>query len=1179
MMKTIKNFRFLFLIFCIIFFRNTKDSELFAQDLLNQSVVGQGLFTTYTTDNGLPLDAVTASCLDHFGNIWFGTYGEGVSRYDGKSFTNYTTAQGLANNAVFSICEDKMGNLWFGTYGGGVSRYDGKSFTNYTTAQGLANDAVFSILEDKVGNLWFGTYGGGISCYDGKSFKNYTTAQGLANNVVRSILEDKTGNLWFGTNGGGVSCYDGKKFVNYTTAEGLASNKVRSILEDKMGNLWFGTNGGGISCYDGKSFKNYTTAQGLANDVVFSTLEDKTGNLWFGTESGGVSRYDGKSFVNYNTAQGLTSNAVWSILEDKTGNIWFSTYGGGVSRYEGKSFTYYTTAQGLGNNTVWSILEDKTGNLWFGTNGGGVSRYDGKKFVNYTTAEGLANNTVCSILEDKAGNFWFGTNGGGVSRYNGKKFVNYTTAEGLANNIVSCILEDKTGNLWFGTNGGGVSRYDGKSFVNYTVAHGLANNMVRSILEDKTGNLWFGTDGGGISRYDGNFFVNYTTAERLANNTVWNIFEDKTGNLWFGTQKGLSYLSADKNVPSDTNWQKKNKDVKNNQHEQKKNSNTFLFKTITTKNGLPNDYVAQIMKLPNGKIALGTNLGVVFFNLPNFQGEKLTGLELFNSSTGYPIKDVNVGQNTMYLDSKGVIWIATGSYKMGLVCFDYREVNRNSNSPIVIIQNIKINEENICWENIRKENSIKEYKKGNQSSSERNSLYELHDSLTLLMSELNAFGKNVSQNILDSQLTRFRDIQFDSISRFYPLPKNLVLPYNHNQISFEFAAIEPARPYLVKYQYILEGYSKEWSPVTDRTSVSYGNMYEGTYTFKLKAQNRYGVWSEPVTYTFKVLPPWWRTWWVYSFYVVLGICMVLLVTWWNGRRLRLKAKELAVEVRKATVTILEQKKIVEEQKKVVEEQKHFVEEKNKHITDSINYAQRIQNAILPESNYIQSLFENYFIYYQPKEIVSGDFYWFGQKDDKVIFASVDCTGHGVPGALMSMIGNALLNEIINGKGIVESDEILNHLRNDIIYALKQTDAPESQKDGMDIALCVLDKNKNLLEFSGAHNSLYHFRDDVFTEFKGDKQAIGYEKRERQAFEKNRIKIQKGDIIYLFTDGFADQKGGIEKRKFYYKPFRELLAFIKNESMVKQEEILRDKFNNWKGNMEQIDDVLVIGIKI
>ena len=171
---------------------------------------GVGLFVTYNTDNGLALDPVACGYKDNLGNLWFGTAGGGVSRYDGKSFTNFTTAQGLSNNLVCSIIQDKAGNLWFGTAGGGLSCYDGKSFTNFTTEQGLASNDVYSIEEDNAGNLWFGTIGGGVSRYDGKLFTNFTAAEGLANNVVLSIKKDSDGNLWFASDGGGVSCYDGK---------------------------------------------------------------------------------------------------------------------------------------------------------------------------------------------------------------------------------------------------------------------------------------------------------------------------------------------------------------------------------------------------------------------------------------------------------------------------------------------------------------------------------------------------------------------------------------------------------------------------------------------------------------------------------------------------------------------------------------------------------------------------------------------------------------------------------------------------------------------------------------------------------------------------------------------------------------------------------------------------------
>lgn len=1093
-----------------------------------QLATGKGLFTTYTTDNGLALDAVFSSCIDHFGNLWFGTQGGGVSKYDGKSFVNYTTAQGLASNNIWNILEDKSGNMWFAT-SAGACKYDGKSFERY-----LASSNVWCIEEDKKGNFWFGTTGNGVSKYDGKSFETYTVANGLVSNTVKDIFADREGNVWFGADGGGLNKYDGKSFSTYTTADGLVNNFIYSIEEDNEGNIWLGT-GAGISKFDRESFLNYTATQQVTSNAVRSILKDKNGNLWFASDGDGAFIYDGRTFVNYTAVQGLTNNYISSILEDNSGNIWFGTSGGGVSKYEGKAFVNYTIDQGLGHNNAWSMLEDEGKNLWVGTYGG-LSRFDGNYFHTYALP-GM-NMITLSIMEDDDKNIWLGTYGGGLFKYDGKSFVLYNAAQGLKSNSIRSIVKDKTGNIWFATDGG-LCYYNGTSFKFYTKKEGLINDLIYCMVMDNEDNLWVGTNEG-LSRFDGKSFLNFTTEQGLINNAVFSITTDKTGRLWMGSPNGLSCL-----IPE---------------------AGKFMFKTFTTEDGLPDNYVTQVAELPNKKIVVGTNLGIAIFDAPDFKEKKLKNMELFNSPLGYPVKDVNAGVNSIYRDHKGLIWIATGSDKTGLARFDYTAVSRNLTPPRVVIQNLKIDEENICWENLR----IKKEKESNHFTAEHSS--NEYDSLSLLMSEFNAYGKDVPQTILDNQQARFDDISFGSITKFYPIPESLVLPYDHNQITFEFAAIEPARPFLVKYQYILEGYNKEWSPVTDRTSVSFGNMDEGLYTFKLKAQNPYGVWSEPVIYTFKVLPPWWRTWWMYSLYVVLGICTVALTTWLNGKRLRLKAKELAEEVRKATVTILEQKK-------VVEQQKHFVEEKNKHITDSINYAQRIQNAILPENSYIQSLFDHHFIYYQPKEIVSGDFYWFGQKDDKVIFAAVDCTGHGVPGALMSMIGNTLLNEIVNGKGVTESDEILNHLRNDIIHALKQTDAPESQKDGMDIALCVLDKNRNILEFSGAHNSLYHFRKDVFTEFKADKQAIGYEKKEKQAFLKHKIEIQKGDILYLFTDGFVDQKGGSDKKKFYYKPFRELLASIKHEPMERQEEILRDTFNIWKDNLEQIDDVLVIGIRL
>ncbi|MBI4645529.1 MAG: hypothetical protein HY738_02775 [Bacteroidia bacterium] len=811
---------------------------------LDQSAAGIGLFTTYTTNDRLALDAITCGYRDNAGNLWFGTRGGGVSRYDGCSFTNFTTSQGLANNVVWCITEDKNGNFWFGTDGGGISCYNGIFFTNYTTAQGLANNVIKFIIEDKNGNLWFGTYGGGVDCYAPISssldksgqravFTNFTTSQGLANNYVLCIAEDKAGNLWFGTLGGGVSRYtplspsvdkgvQSGVFTNFTTSQGLANNIVYSIIEDKVGNLWFGTAGGGVSRYnsdekgtDEKLFTNFTTAHGLADNTILNIAEDKAGNLWFGTAGGGVSRYtpllstfikgeNSGGVTNFTTSQGLANNIVYSIIEDKTGNIWFGTDGGGVSRFDGGSFINFTISLGFPNKFVKCIIEDNTGNIWFGTYGSGAICYNGKSFTNYTTSQGLANYIVHSIMEDKAGNLWFGTRGGGVSRYtplssliNGENravFTNFTTSQGLVNNVVVCITEDKTGKIWFGTNGGGVSCY------------GPDENGAGGNCETRTN---INKNKQSMSKS----FTSFTTAQGLVNNFVYCITEDRTGNLWFGTAGGISILLQRK-----------------------------IFINLTTTDGLPDDFVTQIVEDKQGKIIIGTNAGICELipntckNIFSSNGPRWTVGQIYNSSTGYPVKDVNVGQKAMYFDSKGILWAATGSDKTAVVRIDYDAILKNDTPPAIVLKSVKVNNENVCWHDLLIHDRFLKpvmYDNGGDKKPDRSQrpVRFKTDSLAIILEESLTFGRTLSDTERDTMLDKFEGIRFDGITKFYPLPENLVLPYKHNSLTFEFTAIEPARPYLVKYQYILEGYDNDWSPVTNKTSASFGNIWEGTYTF------------------------------------------------------------------------------------------------------------------------------------------------------------------------------------------------------------------------------------------------------------------------------------------------------------------------------------------------------------
>ncbi|MGC1390923.1 MAG: SpoIIE family protein phosphatase [Bacteroidales bacterium] len=256
-----------------------------------------------------------------------------------------------------------------------------------------------------------------------------------------------------------------------------------------------------------------------------------------------------------------------------------------------------------------------------------------------------------------------------------------------------------------------------------------------------------------------------------------------------------------------------------------------------------------------------------------------------------------------------------------------------------------------------------------------------------------------------------------------------------------------------------------------------------------------------------------------------------------------------------------------------------IELQNKEIRTSIKYAGRIQNALMPPKEYLDNLLPSYFIFNRPCEIVSGDFFWLGSMGDEVLIAVADGTGHGVPGAFMSILGIASLNEIINKSTDFSANEILNQLRKQVIKALHQTGDRNESKDGMDIAICIIDFNKGKLQFSGASRPLYLIRDNELMEFQGDKMPIGIYFEEELPFTNIEIRIKKNDLLYLFTDGFIDQSGGLNKKTFKSQNFKKLLLDYHTLPLVEQRIMLEKAFEEWKDNNEQIDDILVFGIKI
>jgi len=261
--------------------------------------------------------------------------------------------------------------------------------------------------------------------------------------------------------------------------------------------------------------------------------------------------------------------------------------------------------------------------------------------------------------------------------------------------------------------------------------------------------------------------------------------------------------------------------------------------------------------------------------------------------------------------------------------------------------------------------------------------------------------------------------------------------------------------------------------------------------------------------------------------------------------------------------------------RVTRKQKNIIEEQKKDITDSINYAVNIQNSLLPTIENLKEVLPDGFVLFQPKDIVSGDFYWMQHHNNRVYFAACDCTGHGVPGAFMSMIGSSLLDEAVVEKGLTKPNEIFYEVRKGFIKALKQTG--KSQKDGMDAALFAWDKGENL-QISAAYNPVLIIKDKEIREVKPDRQPVGFHEDNQKAFTNNEIKLSKGDCVYIFSDGYPDQFGGPKQKKFMMKNFKKLLLSIQDKTMNEQKHILETTMAEWKGNTEQVDDIMVIGVR-
>ena len=1064
------------------------------------------------------------------------------------SFITYGVEEGLVQSQIKSLVQDNDGSLWIGTLAG-LSRYDGRTFENFTKKDGLVEDWITVSYKDSKGDLWFGHWAGGVSKFNSKlkKFESLNLEEYTHFHTITAIKEYQSGFFWIGTEGSGVFIYDPSKnkMFGLNVKDGIASSNVFALELDKSGNMWIATDRG-ITICDTKgdissptAFVDLTASRGFpSNSITSFALTNKGTEMWVGTgDTGLIVLQIPPGFVNRNAPTLIPSLKI------------------------------FASTQGLGANFVETVCEDSRGNVWAGTLGGGATKITPKNsqnrlqdldksiLKNYNTRQGLNYFNVHAIIEDREGNIWIGTDVG-LNQYRGERFQLIDKQDGLNNDIVWASLVDHSGNVWLGTNDGlscltyySVLGTNEKRFTvkNYFVQDGLGSNVILSLFEDESNTIWVGTGFGGVSKLvsGASRFQTYSKADGLANDVVYAINSDTKGNIWVGTQQGVSKI----------------------------NPLTKSIRNYTTEDGLGGDNIYKIFRDSHGSLWFGALGGYLSF----YDGKSFTKYDESSGIVHRFILSINEDKNNN-------IWF--GVYGGGLYKYDGRTFSNfnvkngmSTDSPYAIISD---RDGNIWIGNGRgldkftiKDSSFFHY--GRQEGFlgvevNPNAVAAAKDGSLWFGTIMGAVKFDPNANYFNAvePLTKINSLKI--FMRDADFPDEGKFNYDQNHLTFGFVGISLTNPEKIKYKYKLQGFDSDWSPVpTHHNEAVYSNLPPGEYIFMVMAANNDGTWNkEPVKYKFFIKPPFWQTATFYIFMTLFILFSIFGIDKMRTRKLNNQKKILEAQVVQRTLELaLKNEELAQ---------------KNREITDSIQYAKRLQDKMLLPSRLIKKEFPSSFLFYKPKDIVSGDFYFFRKcnigKKNKMIIAAVDCTGHGVPGAFMSVVANDMLAHLLDGHAQDSPALLLDRLKLGMQDKMGQTIGAITLHDGLDIALISIDLDAMELEFAGAFCPMYVFRGKQFTEYKPDKISIGiFSDGEQKKYTNHKVQLLSGDTLYLFSDGYADQFGGAQGKKFKLSQFKATLLNFQDENMHTQYTMLEKTMDTWRGSHEQVDDMLVIGIRI
>lgn len=1027
---------------------------------------------------------------------------------------NYSIKHGLPNSMVKALYQDELGYIWFGTQNG-LCYFDGTEFNTFDQLKSISGIDIVGITQSKDSTIWVAVHGKGILLYKNKKFSWLNKSFGLNNLQVQSIYKDEEGIIWVATKGG-LFYWNDSHFKEIIDPLKKLRKGVFTILKSKKNELWIGTIGNGLIHKSKDEFRYYTSKDGLLDDYIFSLTFDQD-TLLIGTTISGVVKFFNGQFKPLNIPE-ISRSWISNIIVSNKKKLIISS--SGLVQLDKESYKIITMSNGLPTDDLLQGDLDFNENLWLATSNG-VSCLRKEDFLTFNESNGLPNHKIHSISLIN-NQLIAGTDGGGINIVMNNKFhsnVNFNETSNLK--ITDILFLKEKNELWLGgdlsNNGIIILEERNKKFRVKNKINILKNSPLSTVTKlsiDDQNNIWIASYGAGVFKISKNDTIHYSIKNHLPSNDILTMYIDKKNNVWISIyQKGVWCFDGKK------------------------------WRSFSSERSLEDKIVWAINEDLNGNILFGCGTsGLLIYN-----GKQISSISSKNGLLSDLIQAITVDENnTIWAGSeKGLNKIILNTNLTAKIIETYNDKNGLSNEEIN--QNALIYQDGILW--IGTTSGLTRF------DTKTNHIPSKQPSLVL---------KNV---LLFFDEINWKSINNENIDFRTSLPTKIDLPYNKNHLTFSFNALSINTCY---YSYNLEGNDDKWSPWSEVNEIVFSNLPPGNYILKIKAKDMYGLISKNnIKIPINISPPIWQTLWFRLVSILVILILVFILFKWRTKSLLERQKHLEKIVEERTEEVVAQKNTLEKQKLIVEH-------KQKEILDSINYAKRIQQAILPpEKEFKQNLPES-FILYKPKDIVAGDFYWMDASKDAVYFAAADCTGHGVPGAMVSVVCNNALNRSVREFGLSNPGKILDKTREIVIQEFEKSD--DEVKDGMDISLCVIHKEKLL--WAGANNPLWIIRksSNEVQEIKADKQPIG-KYIDHLPFTTHNIDLTIVDSIYIFTDGYQDQFGGLKGKKFKSAQLKEVLLSIKDLKMEEQLLVIDQTFENWKGENEQVDDVCIIGVKI